>query len=147
MDGIKGVTRRGFLKASAGSAAGLVIGFYLPGRSIFAAAEEGGAPKAPKLPEPNAFLRIGSDESITVLLAHSEMGQGIWTTLPILIAEELECDWKKVKVEYASANESVSWASLLFSAATATTTFPICRKQSRWTTTARLFSNRCGPRF
>src|SRR6202158_2804753 len=103
MDGTKGVSRRGFLKASAGSAAGLVIGFYLPGRSLLAVAEEGAAPKAPKLPEPNAFLRIGPDESITILLAHSEMGQGIWTGLPILIAEELECDWSKIRVEHAPA--------------------------------------------
>ncbi len=103
MDGMGGVNRREFLKASASSAAGLVIGFYLPGRSVLAVAEEGAPPKAPKLPAPNAFLRIGSDESITVLLAHSEMGQGIWTTLPILIAEELECDWSKIRVEHAPA--------------------------------------------
>jgi isoquinoline 1-oxidoreductase beta subunit len=103
MEGMRGVSRRGFLKASASSAAGLVIGFYLPGRSVLALAEEGAAPQAPKLPAPNAFLRIGSDESITVLLAHSEMGQGIWTTLPILIAEELECDWSKIRVEHAPA--------------------------------------------
>src|SRR5262249_15948910 len=61
------------------------------------------APKAPKLPAPNAFLRIGTDESITVLLAHSEMGQGIWTTLPILLAEELDCDWSKIRAEHAPA--------------------------------------------
>ena len=64
----------------------------------------GGRSGRPKpLPDPNAFLRIGADDSVTVLLAHSEMGQGIWTTLPMLIAEELGCDWSKVKVEHAPA--------------------------------------------
>src|SRR5215471_6242934 len=102
MDAMRDVTRRAFLKASAGSAAGLVIGFYLP-QPIAALAQEGGPPKEPKLPAPNAFLRIGPDESISILLAHSEMGQGIWTTLPILLAEELECAWSKIRVEHAPA--------------------------------------------
>ncbi|RZA34582.1 MAG: xanthine dehydrogenase family protein molybdopterin-binding subunit, partial [Lysobacteraceae bacterium] len=52
---------------------------------------------------PNAYLRIGADDSVTVLSAHSEMGQGIWTTLPMLIAEELDADWTKIKVEHAPA--------------------------------------------
>ena len=105
MDGWKDVSRRQFFKTSAGGAAGLVIGFYLPGRSVLGLtqAQEAPAAAAPKLPSPNAFLRIGSDESVTVLLAHSEMGQGIWTTLPILLAEELECDWSKIRVEHAPA--------------------------------------------
>jgi isoquinoline 1-oxidoreductase beta subunit len=63
------------------------------------AAEPAAAPKP--LPPPNAFLRIGADDTTTVLLAHSEMGQGVWTTLPMLIAEELDCDWSKVRVEHA----------------------------------------------
>src|SRR5262249_21326970 len=101
MDGMKDVTRRDFLKASATSAAGLIIGFHLPSASLVALAEE--PAKAPQLPPPNAFLRIAPDESISVLLAHSEMGQGIWTALPILLAEELECDWSKIRVEHAPA--------------------------------------------
>ncbi len=100
---MKNVTRREFLKTSAGGAAGLVIGFYLPGRSLVALAQGDAAPPASKLPAPNAFLRIGPDESITVLLAHSEMGQSIWTGLPILLAEELDCDWSKIRVEHAPA--------------------------------------------
>ena len=103
MDAFKDVSRRHFLKASAGGAASLFIGFYLTSRSVVALAQETAAPAPAKLPSPNAFLRIGADESVTVLLAHSEMGQGIWTTLPILIAEELECDWSKIRVEHAPA--------------------------------------------
>ncbi len=93
------VSRRKFLKASALGAGGLVIAFVVPsgGRFAFAQAPPG------KLPSPNAFLRIGSDDSVTVLLAHSEMGQGIWTALPMLIAEELDADWSKVRVEHAPA--------------------------------------------
>jgi len=91
--------RRTFLRASLASGAGLVIAFHVPRRAL--AAEPVAAPKA--LPEPNAFVRIAPDESVTVLLAHSEMGQGIWTTLPMLLAEELDCDWSRIRVEHAPA--------------------------------------------
>ena len=91
-----GLDRRRFLKTSAG----LVIGFTITPR--FGLAQS--PPQAARpLPDPNAFLFIGPDESVTVLLAHSEMGQGIWTTLPMLVAEELGCDWAKIKVEHAPA--------------------------------------------
>ncbi|HXW04541.1 MAG TPA: xanthine dehydrogenase family protein molybdopterin-binding subunit [Vicinamibacterales bacterium] len=91
-----GTDRRSFLKTSAAAASGLVIAFYVP---------RAGAqtPKPPALPDPNAFLRIGTDETVTILLAHSEMGQGIWTTLPMLVGEELSLDWTRVRVEHAPA--------------------------------------------
>jgi isoquinoline 1-oxidoreductase beta subunit len=94
-----GVSRRRFLKTSAG----LVVGFYVAPRTGLSVIQEATSPAAKPIPDPNAFLRIGEDESVTVLLAHSEMGQGIWTTLPMLIAEELGCDWSKVRVEHAPA--------------------------------------------
>ena len=81
---------------------GLVVGFYRAARLPRSRAQAGAGGPAP-LPAPNAFLRIGRDESVTVLLAHSEMGQGIWTTLPMLVAEELDADWSKVRVEHAPA--------------------------------------------
>ncbi|MBT8461582.1 MAG: molybdopterin-dependent oxidoreductase, partial [Gemmatimonadetes bacterium] len=94
-----GPSRRDFLKTSALATGGLVIAFHVPGAKRLA--------KASVLPaaafEPNAFLRIGTDDTVTVLLAHSEMGQGIWTALPMLIAEELECDWSTIRVEHAPA--------------------------------------------
>ncbi len=90
------VSRRGFLQ---GAAAGLVVSFYVP--EIVRAGIK--APPAPPLPPANAFLRIATDDSITVVIAHSEMGQGIWTGLPMLIAEELDCDWAKVHAEHAAA--------------------------------------------
>ena len=50
---------------------------------------------------PNAFVRIGSDERVTVIVNHSEMGQGVYTSLPMLLAEELDADWAKVGFESA----------------------------------------------
>ena len=93
-------TRREFIKTGALVTGGLVIAFAAPGVRRFAAAQPapGGAPFAP-----NAFLRVGNDDTVTVLLAHSEMGQGIWTALPMLIAEELDADWSRVRVEHAPA--------------------------------------------
>ena len=93
-------SRREFLKTGALVSGGLVIAFVVPGAKRFAAAQ---APRARRGFAPNAFLRVGSDDSVTVLLAHSEMGQGIWTALPMLIAEELDADWSKIKVEHADA--------------------------------------------
>jgi len=92
------LSRRDFI-ATGAALGGLVIAFFVPGARRFALAQ----PATPQLPPPNAFLRIGADDSVTVLLAHSEMGQGIWTTLPMLIAEELDADWTKIRVEHAPA--------------------------------------------
>jgi isoquinoline 1-oxidoreductase beta subunit len=86
------------LRTSLAGAAGLVIAFQIP--TIVRAAP---AAAAPPLPPTNAFLRIGTDDSVTVMIAHSEMGQGIWTSLAMVIAEELECDWSKVRSEHAPA--------------------------------------------
>ncbi len=98
------VSRRSFLKSSALVGGSLVVGFFVPApvrRMAFAQEQPPvGAVKAP-LPPVNAFLRIGSDESVTVILAHSEMGQGIWTTLPMMVNEELEADWSRIRVEHA----------------------------------------------
>jgi isoquinoline 1-oxidoreductase subunit beta len=86
------ITRRSFVR---GATAGLVLSFYVPRRLARAAAVA--------LPPANAFLRIAPDDSVTIVLAHSEMGQGIWTSLAMLIAEELDCDFAKVGSEHAPA--------------------------------------------
>ena len=93
------LSRRSLLRNSAISGAGLVIAFVVPRKNRAEAA----AARAKPPPPPNAFVRIAPDDSVTVLLAHSEMGQGIWTTLAMLIAEELECDWSRIHVEHAPA--------------------------------------------
>ncbi|WP_030130414.1 xanthine dehydrogenase family protein molybdopterin-binding subunit [Pseudomonas sp. QTF5] len=100
MNRINPVSRRGFLKGSAVLGGGLVVAFVIPGANRFAV----GAENQGNVFAPNAFLRIGNDNSITVLLGHSEMGQGIWTGLTMLIAEELDADWSKIRVEHAPAS-------------------------------------------
>ena len=91
-------SRREFLKSSAVIGGGLVVAFCVPVAGRFANAK---ATESTFVP--NAFLRVGSDDTVTVLIAHSEMGQGIWTALPMLIAEELDADWSKIRVEHAPA--------------------------------------------
>jgi len=94
------VDRRQFLKSSAAMTGGLVIAFWLPaGKGGYARAQ---APAAAPIP-PNAFLRIDKDGTCTVMVKHLEFGQGVTTSLPMLVAEELECDWAKVRAELAPA--------------------------------------------
>jgi len=94
--------RRDFLKSGAAGAVGLVIGFYLPGSRAVAEL----APVAPGASALNAWIRIASDESVTIVIDKSEMGQGIITSLSMLAAEELECDWKKIRWEFAPADKA-----------------------------------------
>jgi isoquinoline 1-oxidoreductase subunit beta len=96
---LKSISRRGFLRSSGTLAGGLVISFFLPGGARNALAQ---APHPAPIP-PNAFLRIGKDGSITVMVKHLEFGQGVTTSLPMILCEELECDWSKVRYELAPA--------------------------------------------
>src|SRR5437762_10069985 len=93
------VSRRDFLETTAAAGAGLVIGFHLPAGGRFAAAAA--APFAP-----NAWLRISPDNSVLIVVDRSEMGQGVTTALPMLLAEELDADWTKVKIEFAPADKA-----------------------------------------
>lgn len=88
------LSRREFVGAGIAGAAGLVIGFYLPHRS--AASKESFSP--------NAYLRITPDNKVTIVVARSEMGQGVRTALPMILAEELEADWKQIEIEQAGAS-------------------------------------------
>lgn len=96
------LTRRDFVVASTTAAGGLAITVMLP--ALAGAATIGPRPTGPDaLPnDVNAFLAIEPDGSILIRSPHNEMGQGAITALPMIVAEELECDWAKVKVEYAS---------------------------------------------
>jgi isoquinoline 1-oxidoreductase beta subunit len=96
-------SRRRFLKSTAAIGAGLVVAFVVPGARRFAQAAPEDAAAASTGLQPNAYLRIAPDDTVTVLLAHSEMGQGIWTTLAMLVAEELDADWTRIRVEHAPA--------------------------------------------
>jgi isoquinoline 1-oxidoreductase beta subunit len=91
-------SRRDFLKVSAAAGGGLLLGFHLSAR-------QAGAVAAPATTfAPNAFLRIGADNTVTVIVKHLEMGQGVHTGLPTLVAEELDADWAQIRVESAPAD-------------------------------------------
>jgi isoquinoline 1-oxidoreductase beta subunit len=100
-------SRRAFLK-SAGtvSAVALTIGFEWAGIGRARAAAIAAAPAGGALFTPNAFLRIGADNSVTVIAKHVEMGQGAYTGIATVVAEELDADWAKVRVESAPADAS-----------------------------------------
>ena len=101
--------RRDFLRTSAAAGGGLLISLYLP--KLAGAAERlNEAP--PATFAPNAFIRIGADDIITVIVNKSEMGQGPYTSLPMLAAEELEADWSKVR--YESAPVDAAYNHLVF---------------------------------
>ncbi|OLD19965.1 MAG: twin-arginine translocation pathway signal protein [Acidobacteriales bacterium 13_1_40CM_3_55_5] len=91
------IERREFLKFSLAAGGGLLIGFSLPGADMFATAQA----QSTTVFMPNAFLRIGTDDRVTVIVNHSEMGQGVYTALPMLLAEELDADWNKIGFESA----------------------------------------------
>jgi isoquinoline 1-oxidoreductase beta subunit len=96
MNRIKSESRRNFLKTSAVLGGGLVIGFHLPERHALAQA-------TPAMP--NAWVKIAPDNTITLMCARSEMGQDVYTSMSMLIAEELEVDVNKVKIEFAPPAE------------------------------------------
>src|SRR5687767_2007370 len=91
------LNRRDFLKISGIASGGLLITFSIPARA--ATLRSAASLASPAML--NAFLRIGEDNRIHIILSKVEMGQGIWTTLPMLIAEELDCDWSSIKVEHS----------------------------------------------
>src|SRR5580692_4511631 len=96
---VTGIGRRGFLKTGMAGAAGLMIGFYLPGRfDALAAAPAEAAPASL-----NAWMLISPDDTVKIMIDKSEMGQGILTALCMIAAEELDCDWKKIRTEFAPA--------------------------------------------
>jgi isoquinoline 1-oxidoreductase beta subunit len=88
------INRRTFLKSGAAAAGGFMLSFYIPSQ-----AKDNGVDKSTFAP--NAFLRISQDNAITIILSKVEMGQGIWTTLPMLVAEELDCELKSVQVQHS----------------------------------------------
>jgi isoquinoline 1-oxidoreductase beta subunit len=100
--------RRGFLKVAAAAGGSLMVGFWtLPGEALAAtaAAPKGAAATAPA--DLNAFIAIGADDSITLTMPKVEMGQGVYTSIPMLIAEELEVDMDKIVLRHAPPDAKV----------------------------------------
>jgi isoquinoline 1-oxidoreductase beta subunit len=95
--------RRSFLKTSAAGGAALLIGFHLPASASDPAQQQ----EKPPINPLNAWVRITQDNRVTLILAKSEMGQGIMTALPMILAEELCLDWKQVTVEQAPTNPKI----------------------------------------
>ena len=99
------LSRRSFLHATSAAAGGLMVGFHVPGLA-----------QAEAPPELNAWVQILPDESVVIRIARSEMGQGTLTGLAQLVAEELECDWAKVKTEYPTPGQNLArnraWGSM-----------------------------------
>jgi isoquinoline 1-oxidoreductase beta subunit len=96
---IVNLSRRGFLKAGVAAGGGLLLGFQAPvsRRSEAASARSEQATF-------NSWVRIARDGTVTVIVGQSEMGQGIMTSIPMIIADELEAEWSKVRVEQAPAD-------------------------------------------
>ena len=104
------LSRRSFIQASLSAAGGLAIAAFAPEfAGATSLAGEPWSPETGKAPdEVNAFVVIDPDNSITLRIPKSEMGQGPLTALAMILAEELECDFGKVKVEYASAHRNLT---------------------------------------
>ena len=96
MDAVENSSRREFIKASVAVGTGLTLAFHLPlGRA------QSDIQTTPTPFAPNAFVRIGTDDRVTVVVKHLEMGQGAHTGLATLIAEELDADWARIQIETA----------------------------------------------
>ena len=95
-------SRRAFLKTSVAFSGGLVLGLYLPGSVSPAEAEEKADSDSGFAP--NVWLKIGADDSVSIIASAMELGQGSMTAMPMFVAEELDVDWKKVRVEWAGAD-------------------------------------------
>ena len=100
-DGLSiGISRRAFLVTTAAAGGGMLVGFYLPQLG-----PAGAAPTSADIFAPNAFVRIGRDDSVTLVMPQVEMGQGTYTSMPMLIAEELEVDLAQVSLEAAPPDD------------------------------------------
>jgi isoquinoline 1-oxidoreductase beta subunit len=104
MSEIINLSRRNFLKLGSLAGGGLVLGVHIPGLQARAAQPPNSTFA------PNAFVRVGKDGIVTVIVNHSEMGQGPYTSIPMVVAEELDADWSKVRFEPAPVDPAYNHA-------------------------------------
>jgi isoquinoline 1-oxidoreductase beta subunit len=119
---VQKIGRRGFLKAGAATAGGLMLGFYLPESSKLNAQNAAGDSKL------NAFVHVAPDDTITLFLHKSEMGQGVVTSLSQLLGEELECDWNKIRTQFAGVDPAYGPLMGTFGSMSIRTTWEPLRK-------------------
>ena len=100
------IKRREFLKGGAAAAGAFTLGFVIPGKA------RAGTVGADGLFKPNAFIRITADNQVTVVLGKSEMGQNVYTNLPLIVAEELDADWQAIRVEQSKVDPAYNWPAL-----------------------------------
>lgn len=122
---MKHIDRRSFLKVTAAGAGSVLIGLYVEPK---AEAQARGGPPVPA-PNPHTYIKIAADGTITIMAKNPEVGQGIKTMLPMLIADELDADWKSVKIEQADYDDT-KYASQIAGGSTATPTNWIPMRQA-----------------
>ena len=101
-----GLSRRDFLSTGAAATGALVVGFWMPQGTLAQIINPQGAAWAtePDVKEINAWVVVAPDDSVTIRIAQTELGQGVWTSNAMMVCEELQCDWSKVRPQYASVN-------------------------------------------
>ena len=101
-----GLSRRELLSTAAAATGALVVGFWMPQPAPAQVASPAGATWAtePAVEEINAWVVVAPDDTVTIRIAQTELGQGVWTSNAMMVCEELQCDWSKVRPQYASVN-------------------------------------------
>jgi len=124
--------RRSFLRLGAAGTSGLLIAFYLPSTSSAAVVD---APaEASKL---NAWVHVGADDVVTLFIHKAEMGQGTVTSLSMLLAEELDCDWTKIRTEFPGVDRAFGATQGVFGSSSIRTSFIPLRQAGAGRFTAR----------
>src|SRR5437870_7909438 len=102
--------RRQFLATVTAAQGAFVLGFWMPEKAHARMQTPASTPpgaawyEEPATPEVNAWIVVAPDDTITIRIAQTELGQGVWTSNAMMVCEELQCDWTKVRPQYASAN-------------------------------------------
>jgi isoquinoline 1-oxidoreductase beta subunit len=99
-----GVDRREFLSVVAAAHGAFVLGFWVPSKADAQSVAGAAWAQDAVVPEINAWIVVAPDETVTIRIAQTELGQGVWTSNAMMVCEELQCDWSKVRPQYASAN-------------------------------------------
>ncbi|HYA97189.1 MAG TPA: molybdopterin cofactor-binding domain-containing protein, partial [Methylomirabilota bacterium] len=106
MGEVLAVSRREFVSTAAKGGTALIVAFYLPASGCSRTAQQQDQQKKPVNPF-NAYVRVSADDRVALVVEKSEMGQGVMTALPMILAEELCVDWKTVQVEQAPTNPAI----------------------------------------